>query len=312
MRADERVPVLDLLERAFGERELFARYMDFDPAYAPDDFLLAVEDGRPISSVQIFTKTIRLRGSEVRLGGIGSVATDPGHQKRGLASELLRRQHERMRERSLVLGLLFSTWEFYEKLGWERLPARALAVHATEARGDAPAGVTTREFRPGDLDAVRALYDAYSRRFDGTTLRDAAYWEGQLRYAGAPGESFRVATDGAGLVAYARRVDLAAPCAMEFACREDGADALAALLVELAPQRGALVVRLPPGTSLEPPLRERANRVDVTRDPTLMWRVLERAPLEALAGLSQAASDRDVLTTLLADPPAHFWLSDRF
>ena len=45
MRASEREPVLDLLERAFAERDLFALYMDADPAYDPEDFVLALDGG---------------------------------------------------------------------------------------------------------------------------------------------------------------------------------------------------------------------------------------------------------------------------
>ena len=83
MCASDRGAVLDLLEHAFHQRELFERYMDFDPAFRYADFWLACEDGRPVSSVQVFTKTIRLRHEEVLLGGIGSVATHESQRGKG-------------------------------------------------------------------------------------------------------------------------------------------------------------------------------------------------------------------------------------
>ena len=89
MRAEDRGPVLDLLEQAFGERELFARYLDSDPNLDLADTFLALEEGRPISCVQLFSRSIRLRRNAVELAGIGSVATDPNYRGHGLASRLV-------------------------------------------------------------------------------------------------------------------------------------------------------------------------------------------------------------------------------
>ena len=312
MRPGEREPVLDLLEHAFHERAPFEAYMDFDPRFGFDDFLLALEGARPVCCVQIFEKTIRLRGRAVRLGGIGSVATHEEYRRRGLAEELMRRSEQRMRERGLPLALLFGVWGGYTRLGWVRIPARQLALHGDGSRGALREGAVVRDFAEGDLGQVQALYEAYSTRFEGTTLRDDGYWRGQLRYAGAPGEDFRVALAGDALVAYARRVDLATPVAMEFAHAPGHADMLAALLLELCPRDAALIVRLPPDTELERALAAHAARIDRVDDPTLMWRVLDRAALATLAELSASSSDAELLDALIARPPAHFWISDRF
>ena len=312
MRAEEREPVLDLLERAFDERALFARYMDEDPAHDPSDILLALDGARPVSCVQIFAKRIRLRGSAVPLGGIGSVATHPDYRKRGLALELLRGSEARMRERGLQVGLLFSTlWDFYGRLGWLKVAARQLAVHRGSAP-EIPKGLELRRFDEArDLPAVRALYEAYSARIDGTTLRDDAYWRGQLRYAGNPDEDFRVAERAGRIVAYARAATVEVPMALEFACAPDAEDALTALLLALTPREGALLVRLPPGEALEQQLRERAARVDRVEYPALMWRVLDAAALGQLAG-QPGADDVTLLDSLIRRPGAHYWHADRF
>lgn len=312
MRASEREPVLDLLERAFSERELFARYMDADPAYDPGDFLLALDGGRPVSCVQIFTKAIRLRGESVPLGGIGSVATDPDHRSKGLGSELMRRSEQRMRERGMPLGLLFTTrFSFYATLGWVQIPCRQLAVH----RGGAPDeqdGIARRPWRPSDLRAVRALYGRYASGFEGTTLRGEAYWEGQLRYAGAPDEDFRVALRGERLVAYARGVSLMTRIAMEYAHEPGEAESAAALLLELCPDDVAMIVHMPPDTELETALRAGARQVDRVDDPTQMWRALDPGALAGLAKLPEATPEPDLLRELIAGPPVHYWTSDRF
>lgn len=312
MRPDEREPVLDLLERAFpGERDVFERYLDFDPSCGPGDFLLAFDGGRPVSCVQLFEKAIRLRGRTVRLGGIGSVGTHPDYRRKGLASELMRRQADAMRARDMPIGLLFTgRIGFYARLGWVQVPLRQLAVRAGDGGDAPPAGVLVRELATGDLDAVRALYDAYSAGIDGTTLRDARYWEGQLRYAGNPGETFRVAERDGRIVAYSRGVRLDAHCASEFARADDdaAADALAALLVGLCDE---VRVRAPPDPPLERALEARA-RVTRSDDASPMWRVLDAPGLARLAGLPESSADRDILRALIDEPPAHYWLSDRF
>ncbi len=312
MRASEREPVLDLLERAFAERDVFALYMDADPAYDPEDFLLALDGGHPVSCVQIFRKTIRLRGEPVPLGGIGSVATDPDHRGSGLASELMRRSEQRMRERGMPLGLLFTTrFSFYARLGWVQIPCRQLAVHPGGA-AEEPDGIERRCLRPGDLPAVRALYDRYADGFEGTTLRDDAYWRGQLRYAGAPDEEFRVALRGERLIAYARAVSLMTRIATEYAHERGEADSAASLLLELCPDEAAMIVHMPPDTELETALRAGARQVDRVDDPTQMWRALDAAALARLAVLPEATPEPELLHQLIGGPPVHYWTSDRF
>ncbi len=309
MRPEEVKPVLDLLDSAFDERAVFVRYVEFDPLWKPRDFLLDVADGRPRSCVQVFEKRIRLCGSEVKLGGIGSVATAPGSRERGLASELMRRQADAMRERGMPLALLFSgRVEFYQKLGWHALPLSQVLLRRTRATRE----TAGRPFEPGDLTRVAALYDAYCDGVDGTTLRDGSYWRGQLRYAGTPDEDFRVLERGGRMVAYARATRFDSTDALlEYACAPGRTRDLAELLAGLCPDEGVLVARMAPDPDLEPALDE--ARVELTQFPdrSAMWRVLDR---ERLAELSGLAPDSDDLTLLRAlhDAPLHYWLADRF
>ena len=56
MRPGDRSSVFDLLEVAFGRdaRFVMESYADFDPLFKHDDFLLDVDDGAPLSCVQVF------------------------------------------------------------------------------------------------------------------------------------------------------------------------------------------------------------------------------------------------------------------
>ena len=309
MRAGEEESVLDLLEVAFGFRELFRTYLELDPELGPDDTLLALREGRPVSCLQIFTKRVRLRGAEVSMGGIGSVATHPDHRGSNLATTLLKSAIEEMQARKMVLSLLFSTVRpLYEPLGWVSVPQTRRVLHP-KIDVAWPAGL--RRYRELDRPQIEFLYERYSARIDGTTLRDSRYWDGQLGYAGNPDELFLVVERGGEIRAYARRVELEnVRVAMEYGRAVGARTELAALLAAMAENR-ALVLPAAPDPDLERALGPCARRLDRIEDPSIMWRVLDRERARSLAGLA-CPQDPELLESLLGGDRALYWPSDRF
>lgn len=314
LRADEREPVLHLLGECFrGRRWIFEKYMDCDPAYRPDDFVVARVGGEIVSCVQLFSKRVRLRGATLGLGGIGSVATAPRHRRRGLASQLLRATEAEMRRRGMALSLLFGVEKLYAELGWIALPQARVAIHHPPSARPPPEGIALRAFRDDDFAAVRELYDAYASRIESTTVRDLAYWQGQLRYAGNPGEEFRVAERDGQVVAYLRTTVMSGvTMALEFARALDALGALAALVLAALPRGRALIAPRGPDDEIELALRQAGARVDRVGDSSTMWRVLDRARLLELARLPAATTDAQLLADLVAGPRALYWFSDRF
>ncbi|MEE2703875.1 MAG: GNAT family N-acetyltransferase [Myxococcota bacterium] len=309
MRPEEREAVLDLLEGAFGERELFAAYLDFDPELGPEDSLLALAEGEPVACVQIFTKRIRLRGETVGLGGIGSVATQSKWRQQGLASRLLQQAIAEMRQRGMALSLLFAgPLPLYERQGWVSIPGRYLRIHSPDEIPGLPETCTVRDFDPRDLAAVRELYERCAGSLETTTCRTPKYWEGQLRYAGNPNEDFRVAARDGQIIAYARA--MGSPDArglLEYAC-EDGAEVeLGGLLLRLAAKGHPLIG---PAGPIDGTLRKLGARAEAFRPVSAMWRVLDRTRLEQLAGVG--GDEARILETLVDRPDAVYWPSDRF
>src|SRR5262245_27926335 len=154
MRADERELVLDLLELAFQRRALFAGYMDWDPTFRPDNVLVACAAGAPIACVQIFPKSIGLRGAAVALGGIGSVATQPAWRRRGIAERLVAAAQAEMVARGMALSLLFGSQKLYARLGWVSIPQARQRVRGADRRAAPAAGLELRAFRDEDLPRV--------------------------------------------------------------------------------------------------------------------------------------------------------------
>lgn len=312
-RAD-RGAVLDLLEHAFGIRELFERYMDFDPEFSYGDVLLALEGGgAPVACVQVFSKTIRLRGRAVRLGGIGSVATRASQRGSGLATDLLERALEQMRARDMAISLLFAApvAPLYERLGWRKIPAPILRLARAQAP-DSPA--PGWDFQPADLERVSAVYDAFTAPLSGPTLRDARYWRGQLHTAGTPSETFRLAHgEGRELAAYVRTASFNGRIrVLEYARAPNAADSLAALLAAAIPDGQPLYAPFVHDPDLAAALESRAVSIRLAADPSPMWRVLDRPTLAGIANLPGDASDTDILISLIERPRATYWPSDRF
>lgn len=314
MRAEDREPVLDLLEHAFTVRELFERFMDFDPSFSHGDVLLAAEAGRPVSCVQIFARPIRLRHERVLLGGIGSVATHSSARGKGLASELLRCSIARMRERGMALALLFTgRFSFYEPHGFLQISSRLFKLSPAAPLAEPGDGTRLRAFQPDDLARVRALYDAYTEPLSGPTLRDARYWAGQLRTAGTPHEDFRLAERGGELVAYARAASFGGRVrVIEYARAANGASALARLLAALTPAGHRLPVPLVRDAELGDALRAFGLESAPGEDPSPMWLVLDRPLLARIAGAPESTPDRALLESLVGGPLVVYWPSDRF
>ena len=337
LRADEREAVLDLLDQwplggPLRGRDFFRLYVDHDPTYRDENFQVAEQDGRLVACVQVFPRLLRLRGSVVPTGGIGSVFTSEAARGSGVSSALLEAAIADMRARGMELSLLFAARHaFYARLGWVLWPRpRELWL-----RGDAatPAGEPFDAAR--DLDEVMALHERSSAPLDGTVVRDRAYWLGQPHFAGNPHEDFVVARGGDGRVtAYARGCMLGgAYLVTEIGRRGDAeaAEALAGLVVGLMAPRASdpvaadagrdsaewrrmLVAPVYDDPALAAALAARGVTVKVFEERTAMLRVLDADALVRRTGVSRGMGESDAAYLARLVPPERFfyWPSDRF
>src|SRR5216683_6666418 len=121
-RHNERDEVLDLLALWYNDREFFARYNQLDPRFRDELCLVARDDGRLVSTAQIFDRAINLDGHAIPMGGIGSVFTLEEYRHKGVASALMRLAVETMVRHGFEVSLLFAErLTFYNQFGWREV-----------------------------------------------------------------------------------------------------------------------------------------------------------------------------------------------
>ena len=232
---DELLAVVDLLDRAFEKtaREYFERHVLHDATLSPEDTRVLIKDGKIVSSVQIFPRTMRVKDRRVPFGGIGNVGTDPEVRKQGFASLLMEDALQRMREGGYPLSVLTTDINpYYEKFGYSTVVREVLTFT------DVPLVGNARPFdRARDLEDVMEIYEHYNAGSIGPEVRDKAYWRTQFEFLGE--ETFLVAEEAGQLIGYLRagyeKTDLHV---REFAARSSEPRVFATLL-------GALSARLP-------------------------------------------------------------------
>jgi len=315
--AAERDAVLDLLAGWLDDRAFFARYFEHDPSFRDDLCFVAEIDGRLVSTLQVLRKRVRVDGAVLEVAALGNVYTAPVARTGGIASALLERALAAMPAHGFDASLLFaSKLDFYAHFGWRSVQRRLNFIAAAPADAPAPAGVESFD-AARDLDAVMAVYQAHSGPLAGATVRDAAYWRGQLQYAGNPGEHFLVTRRDGQVVAYARAAALYDfNVITEHGCLPGHADALAVLLTHQIERAGALpgtLAQLVPDPGLDQALTARGFTVRTVDDPSAMWRVVDAERLAAKLRIAvQRVQRDDFFSELLPKAASRYWLADRF
>jgi GNAT superfamily N-acetyltransferase len=316
----ERAAVLDLLGEWIS-REFFGRYFAHDSAFQDELCFVALDGDRFVGTLQVFSKEIRAGRTALRVGGVGNVFTTESHRQRGVASQLLAYAFEVMRSRQFDLSLLFAVrLAFYGRLGWA--PHRRLFVFLDPAEPPLSARACVVRFEhERDLDGVMKVFDSYSGRLPGTTVRNRDYWLGQLHCAGNPSEEFVVARADGGngaVVAYARATSFYDYyLVMEHGCLPGREAALVDLTCHLhgGPARafpGTLTqLAFEPGVLAQ--LRERGLTLRTVEDVFWMWRVVSPERVARKLGLPVSeVGEQGFFDRILPPEGSVYWLSDRF
>ena len=169
---------LDHVTHVFsGGRQYFSNHWYNDPWRDVEGIRVAVDDGKIVSTVRVFIRQMYFHGEPVSVGGIGEVSTRPEYRKRGLATQLLKDSIQFMEDRQIALSMLHGSQRIYSVEGWESVP-RYYAKKTLIGKTQQEWNIRPAYFQDADeVKRLASLYDSYSRKFNGTFVRDdMSYW----------------------------------------------------------------------------------------------------------------------------------------
>jgi predicted N-acetyltransferase YhbS len=136
-------------------------------------------EARTVSRLRIIPYTIRVGVAEVRMDGIGDVATDRDFRQRGYARRMLIGAVAHMKRGQAAISMLYGIPNFYPKFGYATAGPDHL-IHLLEIGGEVsvPSGWTVRPFVPTDLPALQRLYEWNVAHAVGSAAREvsSAVW----------------------------------------------------------------------------------------------------------------------------------------
>jgi len=118
-----------------------------------------------------------VHGVPFPMGGVAGVATWPEHRRQGLVAKLLAHGLKTMRANGQTVSFLAPfSFAFYRKYGWETyVEYKSYELKREQLPAVPPAPGRIRRVEQ-DSAALRAVYDAYARRFTGTLVRSEEWW----------------------------------------------------------------------------------------------------------------------------------------
>jgi len=175
------------------DRESFLGALS-DPAYLPEQRLLAKVDGRVVSHAHLTHREVRYGSATLPMTGVMWVGTLPEYRGLGFAQNLMRLADDRARAMGAPLQALTTGMpQFYRPLGWgicgRQTYAQALSRNlpqvsdgVIEGRG---AFWHVRPWRQVELSDLMSLYEGQFANVTGTVVRSEEYWRWMIgrRYA---------------------------------------------------------------------------------------------------------------------------------
>jgi predicted acetyltransferase len=176
------VPALATTYRAFGEQ-----VKDYDREHLPklmptDRIHCAFDNGLPIATAAALAFEMTIPGGQLPIGGVTWVGVLPSHRRRGVLTELMRRQLHDLHDRGEPLAALWaSEAAIYGRFGYGIAgPAHVLRANkaAFRLRGDpGPVGAVRLIERDEARESFPPIYERVRPTIPGMLTRTQAGWD---------------------------------------------------------------------------------------------------------------------------------------
>ena len=247
LRPDERPALVDLLFRSYDDEYPRAVWetVAADQAIHEGRTLVAVVDGRLVSTAYVDDYLMRIGDRVLNVGGIANVATHPSMRGQGLAEKVLRQAVDLMRSQAYVMGVLITPMPgYYRRFGFRVVPETRFRIDASRADAVTAGAHTIERFDPSrHLDDVITLHEAWSAQFSGTRPRTRQTWTGPCMWEPDAPDRWLVGLRQGRVVAYLRGRDGRPDKLNEFVAADpDAGAALLAADVATARKKGAIAL----------------------------------------------------------------------
>jgi predicted acetyltransferase len=189
MNVEIRNPSADELRAAMGAAQVAFAEAPNDDDYARhskmlplDRFYAAYDNGAPVGTAADFPFLLTVPGGELAAGGVTWVGVMPSHRRKGILTQLMRRELDDIHERGEPLAVLWaSEAAIYGRFGYG-IAAPTVQMDADKSRfafrdDPGPQG-RARMVELGDaVEPCMRIYDDVRTRIPGFTARNQEWWE---------------------------------------------------------------------------------------------------------------------------------------
>src|SRR4051795_38011 len=183
VNSDEFPTFLRTTEGAFHEDVSDEDIASWAKVFEPERSLAVLEDGAMVATAAALTRELTLPGARMSVACITAVGVLPTHRRRGLLTELMRRQLDDVRTAGESVAALWASEPvIYGRFGYGLAARHGFATVPTtgarlRTRLPAPAGRTVL-LEPADaVERIAPLYDRVRRERTGHLDRAGAWWD---------------------------------------------------------------------------------------------------------------------------------------
>jgi predicted acetyltransferase len=142
------------------------------------DFIVAEANRQILGCLKINPFELYMRGTKLKMGGIGGVAVLPEHRRKGIAEELMNSSILRMAEEKYPVSILYPfQHKFYRKFGWEFVGGAYLYDFSTNNLPSFEERQFVRRWTPGDRSAILSVYAESIVDGSCALARNAKFWK---------------------------------------------------------------------------------------------------------------------------------------
>jgi len=179
---DELRKAMRAVEAAFGEEQKEEDLDRHQKAMPRDRFLVAYDGAIPVGTTASLPFELTVPGGELEAGGVTWVGVLPSHRRRGILTQMMKRQFDDLHERGEPLAILWaSEAAIYGRFGYG-ISAPTVQLDADRSRfalrdDPGPKGAVRLIDREEAARVLPPIYDAVRDRVPGFTSRSEKLWD---------------------------------------------------------------------------------------------------------------------------------------